>query len=544
MPAAGARKGAGKTTTDESQHEEKQLQLFAAACTAVQEADAKELSTLLRKHPQLPKSTDEFGRTLLHVAASHGQAESCDILLEESGCSPSELLAAKESESKWTPLHCALYKHNLRAAIQLLLSAGAGGVALLNGPGSEDKEGFTPLDLLSIVHRFARGDDAGSTSGGDKRPQRGGDVHCCGSGANYQLGSGANSDVKIPRRLAALRGYTIVQVATSSRHSLFLTDHGDIFAAGYGRGGRLGTGHEHTQPSPVPVAKLRHVTHVAAGPSGSAAISGDGNLFCWGLSGIGISLSDGGRKAEAAVLAPARVQSMREHRVKQVCLSERHLTVLTDKGALYTGGYHNAFGQLCSETLATSSSSGGGSDGQPPPSSPPGGGAAGASVTSASDGSMLKLRRVSALADQRIRMIACASYGGLALLEADVDYCFEWGWGSGTPRKVGLAAAAALQPGDDDRHHKAKKQQQSPDGGGADASTAGPRHASKSRKKNPNSAAEGGLRRFQSFHRAHKLSLRSVSVGAAACVLSASGEVYSWIPGAAPRGEAFTCVYN
>ena len=270
MPPAAGAKGTGGNPTDDQQQKERQLYRQGADATA--KGETKLLASILRKHPGLVKETDDCGRTLLHVAASQGQSDSAAVLLSEGAC-----LAARELESKWTPLHCALYKHHLRAAAVLIQSAGVGGVALLNGAGSEDKEGFTPLDLLSLVHRPAA------------KPQRGGDTHACGSGVNYQLGSGANMDVKIPRRLAALRGFSVTQVATSSRHTLFLTDSGEVFATGYGPGGRMGTGNEHTQMSPVPVAKLRHVSYVAAGPNGSAAISGDGNLYCWGLSALGIA---------------------------------------------------------------------------------------------------------------------------------------------------------------------------------------------------------------------------------------------------------------
>ena len=393
------------------------------------------LGRALNKNPELLQQVDEFGRTLLHCAAAHGQTDCVDVLLSKGA-----LTTVKDKESGWTPLHAALYAGRLRVALQLLQHrCSITAVTALNGV--EDYEGYTALDLLSLQRRG--------------RPAKGGDVHCCGAGSNFQLGN-AGGDAKLPRRLAALRGIAVAQVSTSSRHTLFLTDYGEIYAAGHGPGGRLGTGHEHTQPTPVPVPKLRHVSFVCAGPSGSAAISGDGNLFMWGRSELGIApLDDGKSRARGQCkpqLDPKRVEAMRKHRVRQVCLEDVYVAVLTSDGLLYTAG-DNAHGQLCSDSRDTSEN----------------------------HSNSRELRRVSALADVRLRSVCTAPKGGIALLEGDTDYVYEWGWSSGLPRKVGIVP---------------KKTKQQPH-----------------------------------FHRSHKLSIASASVGAVVLVATASGEVHSWYPG-------------
>lgn len=393
------------------------------------------LGRALNKTPELLQQVDELGRTLLHCAAAHGQTDCIDVLLSKGA-----LTTVKDKESGWTPLHAALYAGQLRVALQLLQHrCSTTAVTALNGV--EDFEGYTPLDLLSLQRRG--------------RPAKGGDVHCCGAGSNFQLGN-AGGDAKLPRRLAALRGIAVAQVSTSSRHTLFLTDYGEIYAAGHGPGGRLGTGHEHTQPTPVPVPKLRHVSFVCAGPSGSAAISGDGNLFMWGRSELGITPHDDGksqpRGQSKPQLDPKRVEAMRKHRVRQVCLEDKYVAVLTSDGLLYTAG-DNTHGQLCSESRDTSENHSNASE----------------------------LRRVSALADVRLRSVCTAPKGGIALLEGDTDYVYEWGWSSGFPRKVGIVP---------------KKTKQQPH-----------------------------------FHRSHKLSIASASVGAVVLVATASGEVHSWYPG-------------
>lgn len=399
----------------------------------VREGQHAALGRALNKTPGLAQQADEFGRTLLHCAAANGQTDCVDVLLSKGA-----LTTVKDRESGWTPLHAALYAGQLRVALQLLQHpSSTTAVTALNGV--EDHEGYTPLDLLSLQRRG--------------KPAKGGDVHCCGAGSNFQLGN-AGSDAKLPRRLAALRGIAVAQVSTSSRHTLFLTDYGEIYAAGHGPGGRLGTGHEHTQPTPVPVPKLRHVSFVCAGPSGSAAISGDGNLFMWGRSDLGIApLDDGNPRGQSKPqLAPKRVEAMRKHRVRQVCLEDKYVAVLTTDGLLHTAG-DNMHGQLCSDSRDASEN----------------------------HSSARELRRVSALADVRLRSVCTAPKGAIALLEGDTDYVYEWGWSSSFPRKVGIVP---------------KKSKQQPH-----------------------------------FHRSHTLSIASASVGAVVLVATVSGEVHSWYPG-------------
>jgi hypothetical protein len=470
MPGAGSPKGSrtrpsGSSSSGlggsskllhSSEREDAYMARTEEATSATRHGQTKKLGALLMRFPELVTDrSGTCGRTLLHEAASRGQVEAVELLLTAGA-----KVEARELESGWTALHCALYTHHLRVAVQLLTHRRTGAGELLNGGRAEDKEGFTPLDLLSIVHRrtantgrntVRRGGVSAATWGA--AVEAGGDCLCWGSGANYQLGNGANTDVSLPRRPAALRGYTVVQVSTSVRHTLFLVDDGKVFAAGHGPGGRIGTGNEHTQPNPVAVAKLRDVRFVAAGPNGSAALTKDGQLFAWGRSPLGICTGSDDVKNASAVLAPRRVQSMREHSVTQVCLEANYLAVVTSKGALFMAG-GNIDGQLCSESRGVESR------------------------TEACEG----LRRVSALADQRLRSIACASKGCVALLEADVDYVYEWGWGGAMPRRVCLQSRRAK--------------------------------------------AEAGR-----FHRSHKLSISSVSVGTAVLVASSAGEVFSWLPG-------------
>lgn len=61
-----------------------------------------------------------------------------------------------------------------------------------------------------------------------------------GNGANYQLGSGAVGLQEQPVRLDSLHGISVKIVAAAKFHSAAITQKGQLFTWGFGRGGRLG----------------------------------------------------------------------------------------------------------------------------------------------------------------------------------------------------------------------------------------------------------------------------------------------------------------
>ena len=68
-----------------------------------------------------------------------------------------------------------------------------------------------------------------------------GEVFGWGNGANYQLGSGAVGLQEQPVRLDSLHGISVQSVAAAKFHSAAITQKGQLFTWGFGRGGRLGT---------------------------------------------------------------------------------------------------------------------------------------------------------------------------------------------------------------------------------------------------------------------------------------------------------------
>lgn len=70
----------------------------------------------------------------------------------------------------------------------------------------------------------------------------------------------------------------IQQISMSSYHSLFLTDDGEIYATGHGKGGRLGSGDEMTLVTPrkvnVPLqGENEQIISISAGKNHSLLLS-------------------------------------------------------------------------------------------------------------------------------------------------------------------------------------------------------------------------------------------------------------------------------
>ena len=97
---------------------------------------------------------------------------------------------------------------------------------------SDSWQSQTPLDLLSVKLKEYL---TTATAVGE--------VYTWGNGANYQLGSGAVGLQLTPARLEALHGLSVRAVVAAKFHTAAITEDGQLFTWGFGRGGRLGQSH-------------------------------------------------------------------------------------------------------------------------------------------------------------------------------------------------------------------------------------------------------------------------------------------------------------
>lgn len=101
-----------------------------------------------------------------------------------------------------------------------------------------------------------------------------------GKNKNYNLGIGNVQGKEVPEYLETFRKSRIwiAQVSMNSYHSLFLSDEGDVYATGHGKGGRLGSGDELTLVTPRKISlptreENERIICVSAGKNHSLALS-------------------------------------------------------------------------------------------------------------------------------------------------------------------------------------------------------------------------------------------------------------------------------
>jgi alpha-tubulin suppressor-like RCC1 family protein len=124
-----------------------------------------------------------------------------------------------------------------------------------------------------------------------------GKVLSFGTGQYGALGHGYSGgkqlpDALRPRYVEALAGIRCVCVSAGELHSAVVTADGDVYSWGDGFCGQLGHGNKTPQPSPVQVTHGglddEVVTHVSAGARHTIAVTEDGEVFSFGLGHFGV----------------------------------------------------------------------------------------------------------------------------------------------------------------------------------------------------------------------------------------------------------------
>mmetsp|Transcript_67928 Transcript_67928/g.196699 ORF Transcript_67928/g.196699 Transcript_67928/m.196699 type:complete len:982 (+) Transcript_67928:42-2987(+) len=184
-----------------------------------------------------------------------------------------------------------------------------------------------------------------------------------GANRRHQLGLNLEPEQqRVPAPLLPLEGVRIAKVATHESHSLFLTEEGAVWSCGMGFCGILGHGDVEERHQPHVIEALSHsrVIDVAVGVRHSVAVSDKGQVFTWGaadMAQLGHGGTDdteiytwatdptSGRKF-AYVVKPTVVMDLHGKRVvaKSAACCNFSTAVVTEDGALYTWG-NNTDGQ-------------------------------------------------------------------------------------------------------------------------------------------------------------------------------------------------------
>ncbi len=169
---------------------------------------------------------------------------------------------------------------------------------------------------------------------------REGQVFAFGSDSLGALGHGNKGKVQLylePKRIEALKAERIVDLA-ASKHTLAVTDQGQVFAFGYNAKGQLGLGdlRPRVLPERVTSLKSKFIVSASAGDCSSYVLTREGQVFGFGRTA--------GLRNEESKLSPHHITEGlgggdgASVKVTAIAAGNEHILMVTDKGKVWSAG--------------------------------------------------------------------------------------------------------------------------------------------------------------------------------------------------------------
>ncbi|KAL7449266.1 hypothetical protein ACHAWC_002476 [Mediolabrus comicus] len=171
-----------------------------------------------------------------------------------------------------------------------------------------------------------------------------GEVYTWGRGDDGRLGHGDNGWKYVPRLTHSLTGQIITHVTCGSYHTAAVSSNGDLYTWGGGMYGKLGHGNEsgHSTPRRVEALVGLSVIDIACGSRHTAVVTNKGCLYTWGDKENGVA---GHGDTEGHQYTPKLLERLSGKKVVQLSACGFHTGCLTDQGECFTWG-EGKFGRL------------------------------------------------------------------------------------------------------------------------------------------------------------------------------------------------------
>ena len=163
--------------------------------------------------------------------------------------------------------------------------------------------------------------------------QSSGGAHCWGEGSSGQLGYGNTSNRDSPgEAIPNLNG--VRQISLGDDHTCALTEGGSVHCWGWGNSGRLGYGNDTDRSTPgEAIPDLSNVRRISAGGSHTCALTGSGNVHCWGVGLNGrLGYGNGSTRLSPGETIPGLSG------VRQISAGNAHTCVVVESGRAHCWG--------------------------------------------------------------------------------------------------------------------------------------------------------------------------------------------------------------
>ncbi|XP_017135160.2 probable E3 ubiquitin-protein ligase HERC4 isoform X1 [Drosophila miranda] len=174
-------------------------------------------------------------------------------------------------------------------------------------------------------------------------------LYCWGDASHGQLGLGGieNEQILLPSQIEFKPDSPVQQIACGHRHTLFLTANGQVYACGnndhHQLGHELPTKRPRMSPFiPIPELQAYVVIQIACGSRHSMALTEWGQILSWGENDCG---QVGHSTDNDVIELPKILRFLVSRTVVQIACGNNHSLALTSCGELYSWG-SNIYGQL------------------------------------------------------------------------------------------------------------------------------------------------------------------------------------------------------